>query len=110
MQSLGNEFADHSQLHETIKPPFPIRTCINNMQDLEFPGGAVVKTQTSESPGAAFEPQSRNQIPYDTTKDLQATTKTEASAGNDQDPAQPKKKKKFTIRPFIKKCVLMSAQ
>lgn len=64
------------------------------MQDLEFPGGAVVKTQTSESLGAAFKPQSRNQIPYDTTKDLQATTKTEDSAGNDQDPAQPKKKKK----------------
>ena len=44
MQSLGNEFADHSQLHETIKPGFPIRTCINNIQDLESPGGAVVKT------------------------------------------------------------------
>ena len=60
MQSLGNEFADHSQLPETIKPGFPIRICINNIQDLESPGGAVVKTQTSESPGATFEPQSRN--------------------------------------------------
>ena len=42
MQSLGNEFADHSQLPETIKPGFPIRICINNIQDLESPGGAVV--------------------------------------------------------------------
>ena len=75
MQSLGNEFADHSQLHETIKPAVPIRTCINNIQDLGFPGGSAVNTLTSESQGAAFDPQPRNQIPQDTTKNLHATAK-----------------------------------
>lgn len=38
MQSLGNEFADHSQLHETIKPPFPIRTCITICKTWNSPG------------------------------------------------------------------------
>ena len=83
MQSLGNEFDDHSQLHETIKPAFPIRTCTNNIHDREFPGGPVVKTLTSESQGAAFNSRSRNWIPHETTKDLDATARTEDSAGHD---------------------------
>ena len=45
----------------------------------DFPGGPVAKTLCSQYRGLEFDPWSRNQIPYATTKSSGATTKTQSS-------------------------------